>query len=137
MFRTRLRLIDLLRLYTLKYAPCQWCVEQFLQYRKFPFSTNERRYAVITRKMVLAVSEDLLAGLHVLLTPRPSPIWKPLHSCLGLDATTFRGVETIVDTIVSALARTWAWMHQDVCMALPHLAVIEANIPLRIGFQDY
>lgn len=87
--------------------------------------------------MVLAVSEDLLAGLHVLLTPRPSPIWKPLHSCLGLDATTFRGVETIVDTIVSALARTWAWMHQDVCMALPHLAVIEANIPLRIGFQDY
>lgn len=137
MFRTRLRLIDLLRLYTLKYAPCQWCVEQFLQYRKFPFSTNEKRYAVITRKFVLAVSEDLLAGLDVLLTPRPSPIRKPLHSCLGLDATTFRGVETIVDTIVSALARTWALMHQDVCMALAHLAVIEANIPLRIGFQDY
>ena len=50
-----------------------------------------------------------MAGLHVLLIVPPSPIWKPLHSCLGLDATTFRGVETILDTIVSARAGTWAW----------------------------
>jgi hypothetical protein len=101
--------MDVLRHHTLKYARWAMVCGAIPSIPQFPIFDQSNALRRHYQKNVLAVSEARLAGLHVLQIVPPSPIWKPSHSCLGLYATTFRGVETILDTIVSARAGTWAW----------------------------